>query len=68
MTDPIALAVAFHGNLETKILSLGILFLDKSKNIFEIKYQRWILAFAVASHKNLEVHIVRNFRSNFTIN
>ena len=61
MTDPIALAVAFPGNLETKILSLGILFLDKSKNISEIKYRRWVLAFAVASHKNLEVHIFRNF-------
>ena len=31
-------------------------------------YRRWILAFAVASHKNLEVHIFENFRSNSTIN
>ena len=65
MTDPIALAVAFPGNLEaTNFLKYPSDIIskikDKSKNIFEIKYRRWILAFAVASHKNLEVYIFRN--------
>ena len=59
MTDPIALAVAFPGNLETKNFKISFVskIKDKSRNIFEIKYRRWILAFAVASHKNLEVYI-----------
>ena len=62
MTDPIALAVTFPGNLEKKFLKylgsiLDIIFFKISYFIFEIRYRRWILAFAVASHKNLEVHI-----------
>ena len=61
MTDPIALAVAFPGNLEAKNLKYHSDIIskikDKSKNIFKIKCRRWILAFAVASHKNLEVYI-----------
>ena len=72
MTDPIALAVAFPGNLETKFLNILevflILFFSKSHILSMEIYRRWILAFAVASHKNLEVHIFRNFRSKPTIN
>ena len=72
MTDPIALAVAFPGNLETKFLKylgsiLDIIFSKYRILSMEI-YRRWILAFAVASHKNLEVHVFKNFRSNPTIN
>ena len=57
MTDPITLAVAFPGNLETQNFKIPFVSKTKSRNIFEIKYRRWILAFAVASHKNLEIYI-----------
>ena len=72
MTDPIALAVAFPENLETKFLKylgsiLDIIF-SKYRILLTKIYRRWILAFAVASHKNLEVHIFKNFRSKSTIN
>ena len=70
MTDPIALAVAFPGNLETKILKYHSFpkLKDKSKNIFEIKYRRWILAFAVASHKNLEIYIFSEIFERSSLN